>query len=285
MKVKPDTKPKVLVLMGVSGCGKTTVATILASRLGWPFQEGDALHPEANIEKMASGNPLTDADRWPWLTKVADWIDQRIDNGESGLITCSALKRSYRDFINRRHSGLIFVYLAGSKETIVERLAERRGHFMRPRLLDSQFVDLEEPAADEPAIRVDIGQPAAEIAERIIEDAVQRAMRGGGVGRGEEAYDARVRETFVDVAGRITSIPVQRKKRLAVLRWLVEDFQPGRLYSEAEVNQIVSRRHPDFAALRRYLVDEEFMQRRRGVYWRTGSVPNVGWDPPVSPEQ
>ena len=94
----------------------------------------------------------------------------------------------------------------------------------------------------------------------------------------------RVLENFVDVAGRLLSIPVQRKKRLAVLAWLVEDFQPGRLYPEAEVNGIIARRHPDFAALRRYLVDEELMQRRRSVYWRTGSVPNVGFDPPSWPE-
>lgn len=100
----------------------------------------------------------------------------------------------------------------------------------------------------------------------------------------EDSYDARVRETFVDVAGRLVSIPVQRKKRLSILRWLAEDFQPGRLYSEAEVNQTISRRHPDFAALRRYLIDEELMQRKRGVYWRTGSVPNVGWDPPAFPD-
>ncbi len=97
--------------------------------------------------------------------------------------------------------------------------------------------------------------------------------------------DSRVLENFVDEAGRLSSIPVQRKKRLAVLRWLVEDFQPARLYSEAEVNRIISRRHPDFAALRRFLVDEEIMQRRRSVYWRTGSVPNVGWDPPSWPEE
>jgi hypothetical protein len=102
---------------------------------------------------------------------------------------------------------------------------------------------------------------------------------------GEENFDSRVRETFVDVAGRLTAIPVQRKKRLAVLRWLVEDFQPSRLYSEAEVNRIISRRHPDFAALRRYLVDEELMQRDHGVYWRTGSMPNVGWDPPSWPAE
>ena len=92
-------------------------------------------------------------------------------------------------------------------------------------------------------------------------------------------YDARVRENFVDASDSLISIPAQRKKRMAVLRWLVEDFQPGRRYAEAEVNQIVSRRHPDFATLRRYLVDEELMQRQRGIYWRTGTVPNLGHDP------
>jgi hypothetical protein len=93
-----------------------------------------------------------------------------------------------------------------------------------------------------------------------------------------------VLQNFVDLAGRLVSIPVRRQKRLKVLRWLVEDFQPGRLYPEAEVNRILARRFADFFALRRYLVDEELMQRRRGVYWRTGSVPNVGWDPPSWPE-
>jgi hypothetical protein len=95
--------------------------------------------------------------------------------------------------------------------------------------------------------------------------------------------EARVLEHFVDAGGRLISIPVQRKKRLAILRWLVEDFQPGRLYAEEKVNRIIGRRHPDFAALRRYLVDEELMQRRPAVYWRTGSVPNVGFDPPSWP--
>lgn len=155
--------------MGVSGCGKSTVGVILASRLGWPFEEGDALHPRANVEKMAAGHPLTDVDRWPWLAKVADWIDERLEAGENGLITCSALKRSYREMINRRGSGVLFVFLAGSKETIASRLVARQGHFMRASLLDSQLADLEAPGADEPAIRVDIGPPAVEIAERIME--------------------------------------------------------------------------------------------------------------------
>jgi gluconokinase len=129
-------KPVVLVVMGVSGCGKTTVAAILAGRLRWPFEEGDALHPQPNIEKMEAGHPLTDNDRAPWLEKVADWVGERLDAGENGLITCSALKRSYREVIDRRGSGVVFVYLAGSRETIAERLTARHGHFMPSSLLD-----------------------------------------------------------------------------------------------------------------------------------------------------
>src|ERR1700757_2735898 len=159
----------VLVLMGVSGCGKTTVAAILAGRLGWPFEEGDALHPPSNIAKMKAGHPLTDEDRAPWLEKIAGWVDERLDTGESGLITCSALKHSYRNVINRRGSGVTFVYLAGSRETIAARLAARHGHFMPPSLLDSQFADLEEPSADEPAVRVDVGPPPSEMAQTIID--------------------------------------------------------------------------------------------------------------------
>jgi gluconokinase len=162
-------RPIVLVLMGVSGCGKTSIAAILAGRLGWPFEEGDALHPPANVDKMKAGHPLTDEDRAPWLAKVADWVDERLAAGQNGLMTCSALKRSYREAIDRRRSGVMFVYLAGSRETIAARLAARLGHFMPPSLLASQFADLEEPAADEPAIRVDIGPPPSVIAQTIIE--------------------------------------------------------------------------------------------------------------------
>jgi gluconokinase len=159
--------PTVLVLMGVAGSGKTTVANILASRLGWPFAEGDALHPQSNIEKMRAGNPLTDADRAEWLQRVADWVDERLEAGQNGVITCSALKRSYRDLIDRRGSGVVFVFLAGPKSTIAQRLASRRGHFMPPNLLDSQLADLEEPGPDEPAIRIDITGSPDVIAERI----------------------------------------------------------------------------------------------------------------------
>ncbi len=160
-------RPVVLVLMGVSGCGKTTVAQVLAERLGWAFEEGDALHPQANVDKMAAGHALEDADRAPWLAKVADWVEERLDAGECGVITCSSLKRAYRALIGRRGQGVEFVYLHGSRELIASRLATRHGHFMPLTLLDSQFATLEEPAADEPAIRVEIGAPPERIAEDI----------------------------------------------------------------------------------------------------------------------
>jgi carbohydrate kinase (thermoresistant glucokinase family) len=163
-------KPVVLVIMGVSGSGKTAVAEILAARLGWPFKEGDALHSQANIDKMKAGQPLNDADRQGWLETIAQWIERRLDAGESGLITCSALKRSYRALMNRRGSGVLFVFLDGSKATIAPRLAARQAHFMPPSLLDSQFADLENPEPDEPHIRVDIDAPPDVIAERILHE-------------------------------------------------------------------------------------------------------------------
>jgi carbohydrate kinase (thermoresistant glucokinase family) len=160
-------RPIVLVLMGVSGCGKTTVAQILAQRLHWAFEEGDALHPQANVDKMAAGHALNDEDRAPWLAKVADWVEQRLDAGQCGVITCSSLKRAYRELINRRGHGVEFVYLHGSRELIASRLATRHGHFMPTSLLDSQFATLEEPAPDEPAIRVEIGAAPEQIADDI----------------------------------------------------------------------------------------------------------------------
>ncbi|SRR5258706_318958 len=163
-----DSRSVVLVFMGVSGSGKTTVARILAGRLGWPFQEGDELHPQSNIEKMKAGVPLTDGDRRRWLVAVAEWIDRRLEARENGLITCSALKRSYREVINRRGSGVMFVFLSGTRAAIAPRVAARQAHFMPPSLVDSQFADLEQPGSDEPHIRVDVGPPAAAIADEIM---------------------------------------------------------------------------------------------------------------------
>lgn len=159
----------VLVVMGVSGSGKTTVAAILARRLGWPFEEGDVLHPQANVRKMMEGRPLTDGDRAPWLQAVAGWVDARLDAGEDGIITCSALKRRYRDLIGSRRAGVAFIHLAGSKETIATRLAQRRDHFMPPALLDSQLADLEAPRPDEAVLTVDIAAPPDAIAQEIID--------------------------------------------------------------------------------------------------------------------
>ncbi|MFF2488215.1 gluconokinase [Microbacterium sp. NPDC058062] len=146
--------PPILVLMGPSGTGKSTVGAMLSGRLGWPFQEGDDLHPAANVEKMRRGHALTDADRIPWLELVAAWIDERRAAGEPGIITCSALKRSYRDILRR--DNVTFVNFTGDAAVVRDRMMRRQGHFMPPALLDSQFATLEAPGPDEQAIDVDI---------------------------------------------------------------------------------------------------------------------------------
>jgi gluconokinase len=157
----------VLVLMGVSGCGKSTVGGVLAGRLGWDFGEGDDLHPPENVAKMAAGHPLTDDDRWPWLDRVAGWIRDHVDNDRPGIITCSALKRSYRDVLRGEH--VVFVYLRGTKEQIAARHTSRHGHYMPSSLLDSQFDALQPPGKDEQSITIDIGAPPDVQADRIVE--------------------------------------------------------------------------------------------------------------------
>jgi gluconokinase len=161
-------RPLVVVVMGVSGSGKTTVARLLAAKAGWQYQEGDALHPRENVEKMKGGTPLTDADRLPWLNKIAQKIDQWRSQGQSGVVTCSALKRSYRDIIVGDRPEVVLVYLKGSPELIRQRLAERQGHFMPSGLLDSQFAVLEEPSSDERPIVVDISAKPEEIASEVV---------------------------------------------------------------------------------------------------------------------
>lgn len=162
------TKPVIVVVMGVSGSGKSTVAALLAAALGCQFQEGDDLHPRENVEKMHSGIPLTDADRMPWLCKIADEIDGWRARGECGVMTCSALKRSYRDIIIGDRGDVVLVYLKGSHELIRQRMTARHEHFMPVALLDSQFATLEEPTPDEHPIIVDIGGKPVEIAHEIV---------------------------------------------------------------------------------------------------------------------
>lgn len=161
------TPPLVVVMMGVSGSGKSTVAGVLAGKLSWDLEEGDDLHPPANVAKMHAGHPLTDDDRWPWLDRVAAWIRQHVDSGVPGIITCSALKQVYRDRL--RAPGVAFVHLAGSHDLIDGRLNKRHGHFMPTSLLDSQFETLEPLAADEVGIVVEVGGTPREIANEIIE--------------------------------------------------------------------------------------------------------------------
>ena len=149
-------RPAVLLLMGVSGAGKTTVALRLQHLLGWPFQEGDDLHPAVNVEKMRSGHPLNDEDRAPWLAAIARWIDARLAAGEAGIITCSNLKRAYRNITVGNRRGVVLVYLRGDASLIGERVSRRAHRYMPPALLQSQFETLEEPEPDEHAVVVTV---------------------------------------------------------------------------------------------------------------------------------
>jgi len=158
----------VLVVMGVAGSGKTTVGSALAERLGWNYQEGDALHPPSNVSKMAGGTPLTDADRWPWLHSIAAVIDGWRAAGQSGVVTCSGLKRAYREILVGTRPDVRLVYLRGDRALIGARMAARSGHFMPTALLDSQFATLEEPGADERPIVVDVGGSPDDIAAAVI---------------------------------------------------------------------------------------------------------------------
>jgi ribose 5-phosphate isomerase A len=160
--------PPILVIMGVSGAGKSTVAGELAARLGWPFEEGDALHPEANVAKMHAGISLTDADRQPWLERVAAWIDGQRAKKQPGIITCSALKRSYRLIIVGDRPEVRLVYLRGGRDLIAKHLSGRDGHFMPASLLQSQIDSLEEPEPSEDPLTIDLGPPAGQVAEEII---------------------------------------------------------------------------------------------------------------------
>ncbi|GAC1336004.1 MAG: gluconokinase [Beijerinckiaceae bacterium] len=165
--IRPEADITALIVMGVSGSGKTTIAAVLAQELGWTFEDGDWFHPKANVEKMESGTPLTDADRQPWLEAITAWIEDLRVKGGHGVVACSALKRRYRDILVRPGRDAIrFVYLKGDKDLIAKRITARHGHFMPAALLDSQFATLEEPTPDEHAISVSVaGQPHDVVAD------------------------------------------------------------------------------------------------------------------------
>jgi gluconokinase len=156
-----------LIVMGVSGSGKSTVAAELAKRLSWTFEDGDRFHPQSNVAKMSAGHPLTDEDRWPWLQAIADEIDRVCDAGGHVVIACSALKRAYREILVHGRSDTRIVFLDGSKTLIADRLAKRKNHFMPPGLLDSQFKTLEPPQADERPFTVSIDAPVETIVNDI----------------------------------------------------------------------------------------------------------------------
>jgi gluconokinase len=149
--------------MGVSGSGKTTLAQGIAQRLGWELLEGDDLHPRANIEKMAAGTPLTDSDRRPWLEAIGQWIDDRAASGTSGVVTCSALRRSYRDLLRANRPGVCFCHVTADPELIAERVERRQGHYMPPSLLPSQLATLEPLEDDEPGVTVVASGPPDEV--------------------------------------------------------------------------------------------------------------------------
>ncbi len=150
----PSAVPLVLIVMGVSGSGKSTIAAALRDRLHWPFQEGDALHSLANVQKMHAGIPLNDEDRAPWLAAIKTWIDARVAANEPGLITCSALKRRYREELIGGRAAVRVLYLKAEEAVLEDRLEHRTGHFMPASLLESQLTTLEEPSSDEHPIVV-----------------------------------------------------------------------------------------------------------------------------------
>jgi gluconokinase len=157
-----------VVLMGVSGSGKSTVMQRMVERLGWPFAEGDDFHSDANVAKMATGRPLTDDDRWPWLRAIAAWIGERERAVENAVVACSALRKRYRDLLRNGHPSVRFAHLVVDRDRLARRMAERRGHYMPPSMLDSQLDTLEPLDDDEPGIVVRGDLPPDRIVDEVV---------------------------------------------------------------------------------------------------------------------
>jgi len=162
-------RPRVLIVMGVSGSGKTSVAVGLQERLGWPYQEGDELHPKENVAKMRAGIPLDDEDRKPWLATCARWIRERHEAGTGGILTCSALKRRYRDALQQGLDDVVFVYLRVPEDLLRQRLEKRTGHYMPSSLLPTQLRDFEVPQLDERVITVTSHEGVVETVDAVME--------------------------------------------------------------------------------------------------------------------
>jgi gluconokinase len=158
----------VIVVTGVAGSGKTTVGAMLAGRLDWTYAEADDFHPEANVAKMAAGHPLTDEDRWPWLDAIGDWIDARRAADEPGVVSCSGLKRSYRDLLRKGRPEVRLVFLDADKDLIARRLVARHGHFMKATMLDSQFEALEPPEPDEHVLTVPVDRDPPQVVDAVM---------------------------------------------------------------------------------------------------------------------
>ena len=154
--------------MGVSGVGKTTVAKGISAALGWSFAEGDEFHPEANVEKMAAGQPLTDDDRWPWLRSIGDWMSEEIAAGRSGVVTCSALRRAYRDLLREGRPQVVFCHLTADADLVGDRMSQRTDHYMPASLLPSQLATLEPLEPDEPGVVVSVAGEAADVIARAL---------------------------------------------------------------------------------------------------------------------
>jgi gluconokinase len=158
----------IVLIGGVSGSGKTTVGVLLARRLNWLFADGDSFHPAANIAKMRSGVPLTDADRWPWLRIIGQWMDERIAAGDSAVMPCSLLKRGYRDLLLAGRPAVRLAFLTADRAVLHARLAARHGHFFRAQLLDSQLAALEVPQPSEHVLVLDASRTPAQLTEEVI---------------------------------------------------------------------------------------------------------------------